>query len=540
VRLPIAWILPLVPLFLAGALVADSSRSRFEVRSASRLDGADLSGRLVLILSATNQPEPIQQVGSPSMSGPSLLGIDAAGIHSRKPAEVTGVATPFPQAGMADIPAGSRWVQAVLMTNRDLRLLDAPGNLVSEPVRIEFDPRRSQTHRIVLSRALDAERLPPDTERVHHLRFHSDTLSAFYGRPIDLRASVLLPRTFATEATRKFPLVVDIGGFGSRYDRYDRAMREGTAFRKDWDALDTPQMLVLALDGAGPHGDPYQVNSDNHGPYGDAVIRELIPHVEQAYRALGQPWARFTTGGSTGGWVSLALQTLYPGFFGGCWSGFPDGVDFRAFQLVNIYEHTNAFVNPAGFERPSARTLAGDVDFTMRFEVAMENVLGDGGSYANGGGQWGSWNAVYSPRSPAGRAVPLWDPKTGTLDRSITGSWQRYDLRMQMEKNWPAIGPQLKGKIHVWVGESDQYFLNNAVHLLDGFLQKAEPPAAAEIRYGPGQGHGWNPESYVGRLQRMQASVEAMAPKGEDSGRDAYFRSRFLHGGTCPHCKGGR
>jgi len=524
----------------AGSLLAAPARTRFEVRSAPELDSAGLAGRLVLILSTTNQPEPIQQVGSPSMTGPVLLGTDAIGLTSRKPAQILDGAAVFPAAEFGDVPAGFRWVQAVLITNRDLRLLDAPGNVVSEPVRLNVDPRRPETHRITLSRTLPVEELPPDTDVVKHLRFKSDALSAFHGRPIFLRASVIVPRTFSTEPTRRFPLVVDIGGFGGRFDRFDRPMKEGSPARKDWEAFDTPQMIVLALDGAGPQGDPYQINSDNHGPYGDAVIRELIPYVEHTFRAIGQPFARFTTGGSTGGWVSFALQALYPDFFGGCWSGFPDGVDFRAFQLVNIYDHTNAFVNASGFERPSARTLSGDVDFTMRFEVAMENVLGDGGSYANGGGQWGSWNAVYGPRAANGRAVPLWDPRTGRIDRAVTDTWKRYDLRLQLEQNWATVGPKLRGKIHIWVGEADEYFLNNAVHLLDAFLQKADPPAEAEIRYGPGKGHGWNPENFTGRLKRMQASVEANAPKPEDSAREAYFRSRFLHGAGCPHCKGGR
>jgi hypothetical protein len=266
------------------------------------------------------------------------------------------------------------------MTNRDLRLLDAPGNLVSQPELLDVDPRRAETRKIALSRAWPPESLPPDTDRVKHLRFPSPSLTAFHGRPMFLRASAVLPRTFDSEPTRRYPLVVDIGSFGSRHDRFDRALREGSKLRGELDASDTPQMILLALDGAGPSGDPYQINSDNHGPYGDALIRELIPHVEHAFLGIGQPWARFTTGGSTGGWVSFALQVLYPDFFGGCWSGFPDGVDFRAHQLVDIYRDTNAFVNVAGFERPSARTLLGDTQFTIRFEVALENVLGDGGS----------------------------------------------------------------------------------------------------------------------------------------------------------------
>ena len=129
-------------------------------------------------------------------------------------------------------------------------------------------------------------------------------------------------------------------------------MTAGSAFHDLWMADDTPRMILVGLDGAGPLGDPYQVNSANHGPYGDAVTRELIPHIERTFRGIGRGSARVLDGGSTGGWVSLALQVFYPDFWSGTWSFCPDGVDFRSFQLVNIYEDRNAYVNRHGFERP--------------------------------------------------------------------------------------------------------------------------------------------------------------------------------------------
>ncbi|MSU32656.1 MAG: hypothetical protein EXS25_08375 [Pedosphaera sp.] len=196
-------------------------------------------------------------------------------------------------------------------------------------------------------------------------------------------------------------------------------------------------------------------------------------------------------------------------------------------------------MNATGFERPSARTLSGDVDFSMRFEVSMENVFGDGGIYARDGKQWGSWNAVYGPRSANGQAVLLWDAKSGKIDRSVVEFWKRYDLRLLLAENWPTIGPKLRGKIHLWVGEADQYFLNNAVHLLDDFLWAAELPSEAEILFGPGKGHGWNPEGLIDRLRAMQTQLEAGRPHSASAARDSYLRGRFLHASGCPHCKGG-
>ena len=175
----------------------------------------------------------------------------------------------------------------------------------------------------------------------------------------------------------------------------------------------------------------------------------------------------------------------------GAWSFCPDGVDFRSFELVNIYEDRNAYINQHGFERPAARDVTGEVRFTMRHECRLENVLGRGDSWTLSGGQWGAWNATYGPRGDDGRPVPLWDPMTGKINRAAAEHWKAYDLRRVLEENWAELGPRLQGKLHIWVGEADDYFLNNAVHQLDEFLSRAQPAYEGSITYGPGQGHCW-------------------------------------------------
>ncbi len=284
-------------------------------------------------------------------------------------------------------------------------------------------------------------------------------------------------------------------------------MEPGSPFREAWNADDAPRMILLHLDGDGPLGDPYQVNSANHGPYGDAVLTELIPHVERTFRGIGHGRSRVVDGGSTGGWVALALQIFYPDQFQGAWAFCPDSVDFRSFQLVNIYEDANAYINAYGFERPSARDLSGDVRYTMRHECRMENLLGIGDSYTTSGKQWGAWNATYGPRGPDGHPVPLWDPATGAINRAVTHHWQKYDLRMILEANWKTLGPKLRGKLHIWVGEADDYFLNNAVHRLDTFLRQANPPFEGTITYGVGQGHCWMGISERAMMEQMARAV---------------------------------
>jgi S-formylglutathione hydrolase FrmB len=268
-------------------------------------------------------------------------------------------------------------------------------------------------------------------------------------------------------------------------------------------------MILVHLDGAGPLGDPYQVDSANHGPYGAAVTRELLPYVEEHFRGIGRGEARFLDGGSTGGWVALALQVFYPDLFNGAWSFCPDSVDFRSFQLVNIYEDENAYVNQHGFERPSARDVSGDVRFTMRHECQVENGLGRGDSWTLSGGQWGAWNATYGARGADGLPIPLWDPKTGVIDHKAAEHWKKYDLRRVLEANWAELGPKLKGKLHIWVGEADDYFLNNAVHRLDNFLSQAEPRFEGSIRYGRGEGHCWIGISQKAMMKQMVERLSA-------------------------------
>jgi hypothetical protein len=205
----------------------------------------------------------------------------------------------------------------------------------------------------------------------------------------------------------------------------------------------------------------------------------------------------------------LALQVFYPDFFNGAWSSCPDPVDFRALELVNIYDDGYAYTNRHGNERPSARDANGDVKLLMRREVGVENLLGRGNSYTLSGGQWGDWNAVFGPRGADGLPVPLWDPQSGRINHAVAEQWKKYDLRLVLEADWKTLGPKLRGKIHIAAGEADGHFLNNAVHLLAKFLAQADPPFVGRIVYGMGQGHGWSDLSLRQMLDEMQVAADS-------------------------------
>jgi hypothetical protein len=493
----------------------DRTGLRFEITVARGLLSAPQDGRLLVVFGRQRRPDPRLTVGQTGLQAPPILGADVKGFNTGVKAVIDQNAIIFPLPHLVRLPAQRYFVQAVFDYNPDLRLPDAPGNLYSEPVSVALDPARNDdTVRLELTRKIPAEELPTETELVKYVKLRSDLLSRFHGRPIYLRAGVILPRDHAREPGRRYPLRVHIGGFGTRYSAVAGMMHAGSGFRRTWLADTTPRMILLHLDGAGPLGDPYQVNSANNGPFGDAITRELIPHIEQQFRGNG---LRVLDGESTGGWVSLALQVFYPDFFHGTWSHCPDPVDFRSYELIDIYHDDNAYVNRHGFERPAARQRNGDVVYTVRHECQVERVLGRGDRWYLSGKDWCCWNAVFGPRGGDGLPKPLWDGATGRIDRSVTDHWKQYDLRLVLEQNWAVLAPKLRGKIRIWVGEADDYFLNNAVHHLDRFLERAQPPAEHRITYGPGKGHGWRGLS---EAQMMKEMGEAAA-RAERPARDA-------------------
>jgi hypothetical protein len=502
-----ALLLPLT----AGQTFAEPEKTatdlRFEVVVAKGLAKEAQDGRLLVVLSSDAEGEPRRSIGDTGVKAAPLLGVDAR-LSADSKVVVDQKAAIFPIAHLAKLPAGEYRVQAVFHSNRDLNLHDAPGNLFSDPVAVTLDPAKGGTVKLELSHRVSDEQPPAETEYVKYVKIKSELLSKFHGRPMYLRAGVILPRDFDKNKDEKYPLFVRIGGYGTRYTHAGFEMEEGTSFRKLWLADKTPRMIFLHLDGAGPYGDPYQVNSDNNGPYGDAITQELIPYVEKKYRGIGKPYARVLEGHSTGGWVSLALQIYYPDFFNGCWSHAPDPVDFRAYELIDIYTDENAYVNKHGFERPACREVNGDMKYHVRHECLLEVILGRGDRWELSGKDWCAWNATFGPRGSDGLPKPLWDGKTGKIDRGVLEHWKKYDLRHVVEKDWPTLAPKLRGKIHIWVGEGDDYFLNNAVHLLDDFFKKAKPAYEGKITYGPGKGHSWRGVSDKQIFDEMAAAIE--------------------------------
>ena len=490
------------------AAAESATTLRFEVTAARGLLASPQDGRVLVVLGSDPRVPPLDSIGDTGMYVPPVLGRDAKGFTAGSTVVLDQSAAVYPIAHLSRLPKGEYYVQAVFDYNRDLRLPDAPLNLISKPLKVALDPATGGTVKLELTLRLPADEPPKSTEQVKLLKFRSEKLSKFHGRPMYLRTGIILPAGHAKEKERRYPVRVNIGGFGTRYTAVLGMMQAESEFAKLWNAPTTPRMILVHLDGAGPFGDPYQVNSANNGPYGDAVTQELIPYIEKTYRGVGKGYARVLEGASTGGWVSQALQMFYPDFFNGAWSHCPDPVDFRAFELINIYKDENVYINRFGFERPSARELNGEVRFTMRNEVQREIIMGRGDRWTLSGKDWGSWNAVFGPRGADGLPIPLWDGKTGMIDRKATEHWQQYDLRLRLEKYAAVLAPKLRGKLRIWVGEMDDYYLNNAVHLLDDYFQKARPGFSAKITFAPREGHDWRGISEKQMMEEMAAAIE--------------------------------
>jgi hypothetical protein len=511
-----------------------------------------LTGRVFVIVSRSDNPEPRLQVGSWN-SRVEFLGKDVQGMASGESVSLDALTLGFPFRSIRELPAGDYYVQAVFNVYTRFARADghviwahmdqwegqqfnrSPGNLYSDIGHFHLDPLSGYEIRLTLGHVIPPIQMPADTTYVKHIKIQSKLLTQFWGQPIYLGATVLLPEGYDAHANAQYPVLYDQGhfslraplGFSEPGSPEGPSPREGRISGSDlyrrWISATFPRMIVITFQHPTVYfDDSYAVNSANCGPYGDAIMTELIPYLEDHFRIIRQPYARVLDGGSTGGWESLALQVFHPDFFGGTWTFFPDPVDFTRYQIVDIYSDNSAFLAP-GFdapapERPAERTAEGQVMMTMRQMSQFEDVLG---SYGRSGGQFEAWEAVYGPVGIDGYPRPLWDKETGRIDPQVAAYMRDkgYDLRFYIEKNWATIGPQLVGKIHVYCGDMDNFYLNLAVYKLEDFLLHATNPAyGGYFVYGrPMKGHGWTPLNQADLLKAMADHISRNAQAGSDN-----------------------
>ncbi|MEN8116567.1 MAG: alpha/beta hydrolase-fold protein [Bacteroidota bacterium] len=376
-----------------------------------------------------------------------------------------------------NIPNGEYYVQVLWDQDFEESRINAPGNLYSNVLQIELNGNHSLE--LSLTKIIEQRKLA-EHKLLKEVNFRSKILSDWWGKDMYLKAAVLLPNNFFNNSTTKYPVRYNIAGYGGRYTRANRYARD-TPFLNWWTSDEAPQIVTVFLDGEGPFGDSYQLDSDNSGPYGKALTEEFVPYLEKEFRGVGTPETRFVEGCSTGGWVSLALQLIYPNFFGGCFSYSPDPVDFEYNQLINIYKDKNAYVNEFDYPRPIARDVTGEPIISQKDFIYYENVQGYSNTYVTSGGQYSAFTALFSPNGEDGLPKPLFAPVTGEIDREVAEHWRKYDLKDYVETNWETLGPKIQGKLWIWGADMDNFYLNPALRSFDKMLEKMDNPKSDAI-----------------------------------------------------------
>ena len=398
----------------------------------------------------------------------------------------------FP-AAWSSLPPGDYYVQAVLDVDHDYNYGGrGAGDLVSSVVKMHLPASSIPTLSLeqalpahdpwVLSdRAPEALRkaLPVARQHARLIDFDSPSLGAFWGRSIHMRGRVLLPPDYRADSKKTWPVVYYTQGFGGNNDRVIGSMTNVyTAMAQG----EMPPMIWVFLDESGPTGTHEFADSVNNGPWGHALTTELIPHLEATYRMDARASGRFLQGHSSGGWATLWLQTRYPKIFGGTWSTSPDPSDFHDFTGIDLYaSHANVYRRPDGSAYPLVRDHAKVLGTFEQF-AKLERVLG---SY---GGQLASFEWVFSPRGKDGRPEPMFDRDTGDVDPAVVTYWRdHYDIAWRLQHEWPDLKADLDGKIHLYVGTADTFYLDGAAHKLKAVLDSLH--AKSDIRFFPDRTH---------------------------------------------------
>ncbi len=511
-----------------------------------QIASAPVTGRLFVMFSRDNTREPRFQAGGYNASVP-IWGTDVTGLKPGESALVDPSALGFPLKSLRELPAGDYYVQALFnvytkVTPRHGKTIwvhwdqwegqrwnVSPGNHLSEVERVHWDPTSSAL-RLTLTKTIPPLVAKENTKWVKRVKIESKMLSEWWGRPVYLGATVLLPRGWDQNPTTRYPAIYLQGHFGegapfgfdpdgkpetpeSRAIRLTRTSREpGYEFSQAWMSDKMPRMVAVSFQHPTPfYDDSYAVNSANQGPYGDAILKELIPYLEQQFHLIPKSYGRLLSGGSTGGWEALALQIQHPDFFGGTWAMYPDGVDFSRNQMIDNYADSNAFMpNAAGpndwmrQSRYMSRVEDGQPRTTVEQLGRLEEVLG---TKVRGGQQLQAYDATYGPVGDDGYPKPLFNRLTGTIDKEVAGYWRDhgYDLTYYLKQNWSQLGKNLTGKIHVYVGDMDNYYLNLGVYKMEAAMKSfTSPKANAVFEYGrPMKPHGWQPFTNAQLVQLM-------------------------------------
>jgi hypothetical protein len=561
------------PIIAFGVLVlwaiqpaAARTSVQFELSFPASTHAQAITGRAFVIVTKSDKLEPRIQLLSEGT--PPFFGKDVNELRANETVTIDANVPGYPLHSLSELPAGDYFVEAFLNIYTEFHRADghtvwahldwvgelpslAPGNLHSDIRKVHLDPAKGFDIRLTLDKTIAEDEFskspilaqlapPKETQWIKVVKFQSPTLTKFWGHPMYLGATVLLPKDYASHPNSYYPVVYNQGHFYQpipwEFDtdathETPEAIAEGKAsglgtgyeFYQAWISEHFPRFIMVTWQHPCPYfDDSYAVNSAACGPFGDAIMNELIPYLETHFRILRQPYARIVEGGSTGGWESLALQVFHPEFFGQAWVFDPDPIDFRSFQQTDVYNENNAFSynSPStwlSLQKPWSRTPRGLVRSTVEEVSHYEDVLGPNGRSDY---QLDGWWGIFCPVGSDGYPVPLWNMQTGEINHEAVNYARDhgYDLSYYIRTHWHEIGPDLVGKLHFFVGDMDSYYLNLAVYRMEDFLKSTTGPYyAGSFAYGrPMKGHGWHPMTWADLLRDMAAQVKRDAPKDAD------------------------
>jgi hypothetical protein len=519
-----------------------TSNTRFEISFPVAAHSGPITGRVFVMISRTDSmnrfgsqqkiaAEPRMQI---SRTGVPVFGRDIERLAPGQTAVIDASDLGSPVESLKDLPAGDYFVQALINVYTEFHRADghvvwmhndqwegqhmttSPGNLVSEVQKIHLDPATGYTIRLEASRVLPPIQVPADTKWVKRIKIESPMLTKFWGQPIYLGAVILLPRDYET-STISYPVHYIQGHFSLNAPN-GFVDDPGNAFYQEWTKDNFPRFIDITFQHPTPYfDDSYAVNSPANGPYGDAIMQELIPYLESHFRIIKEPWARILSGGSTGGWEAFALQVYHPDFFGGTWAYCPDPLTFSDVEGVNVYKDVNAFYKQYDWRREptvNSRTLQDEVNLTSQQKNYYELTLGTHGRSAE---QLDIWESIWGPLGKDGYFEPMWDHKTGEMHSAVLQYWSdSTDILHYMQRNWSTLGPKIIGKLHVYVGDWDTYFLDRATRDVETWMKTTtNPHYEGFFMYGERKPHCWTgPVTPAQRHIEMAQYLLTTKPEG--------------------------
>jgi hypothetical protein len=424
-------------LSLAATIFGSTSAQQVRVRYASANYQGPFTGQVVLYLTRTNEAEPRTTIEGPCYR------LSVTRVAPGQPIVFTHRAIAYPTP-LTKLERGAYFVQAVWDRNLGGRNIGTSlGNLYSRPCQMIFTADTNQVFELTCDQLIPAPGFT-DSQFVQELRVSSKLLGAFHHQSQTVDGAVILPAQYHNEPKRHFPVLFVIGGYGADYHHYSKENNDTLPATP----IDTIACIRVYLDGNCPLGHSVYANSDNNGPWADALVKEFIPALAKNYRCTG---CYLLKGHSSGGWAGLWLQIHYPSVFAGCTASAPDYVDFHSINQRDYYQEV-ARVNQGKTVPPIVK------------HPHIEDVL-----YR--GEQDRSFDAVYGPKGRNGQPISIQKGPSGVINPAVFSYWQRYDISRYLTTNVSRLKQALYGKVRVSVGNQDTYKLNFSVKKLEAALK---------------------------------------------------------------------